>query len=102
MAQASPGIAGAVPFAEIRLLYLLSTAGILLLQGAVGYAGKKGRSSCRKACKAAEPAACAVGCSPLPAKKNRESACPRQALSFYFEKVLAARKAKGGPPERAP
>lgn len=69
MAQASPGIAGAVPFAEIRLLYLLSTAGILLLQGAVGYAGQKGRSSCRKACGAAEPGACPVGCSPLPAKK---------------------------------
>ncbi len=67
--QASPVIAGAVPFAEIRLLYLLSTAGILLLQGAVGYAGQKGRSSCRKACGAEEPAACPVGCSPLPAKK---------------------------------
>ncbi|WP_418666776.1 MFS transporter [Allofournierella sp.] len=55
-AQASQWIAGAAPFAEIRLLYLLSTAGILLLQLLAVSAGRRGRAACRKAC--AKPAAC--------------------------------------------
>lgn len=66
--EASEALAAAVPFGGIRLLYLLSAVGILLLQALHLRAGKKRRCARPQACGGAAEGCCAP-CVPLPAKK---------------------------------